>query len=89
MAFISKDDGLSWSHGLLLDQRNGVSYPDGQQTEGGTIHIIYDYNRTTDQNIITTSFTEEDILTNNSDSESIKVIKQRKTVSKGGGYLVN
>ena len=28
MAFISRDDGYTWSDGLLLDQRPGVSYPD-------------------------------------------------------------
>jgi hypothetical protein len=51
MAFISKDDGLSWSRGLLLDQREWVSYPDGQQAHDGTIYITYDCNRTTDMEI--------------------------------------
>src|SRR5690606_14005542 len=52
MAFISEDDGHSWSNGLLIDERPGVSYPDGQQTRDGIIHITYDYNRTKEQNIL-------------------------------------
>ena len=84
MAFLSQDDGNSWTRGLLIDQRKGVSYPDGQQTEDGTIHIIYDYNRTTNQNIFITSFTENDMLANDYDHSIIKVYNNRKTVSKGG-----
>ncbi len=84
MAFLSKDDGHSWSKGLLLDQRSGVSYPDGQQTNDGTIHIIYDYDRTGSQNILTTSFTEEDILSEEYDEKIVQVFNQRKVVSRGG-----
>lgn len=61
-AFISKDDGSSWLGGLLLDERNGVSYPDGQQSQDGTIHIIYDYSRTKDREILMATFTEEDVI---------------------------
>ncbi len=84
MAFISTDDGNTWSRGLLLDQRKGVSYPDGQQTEDGIIHIIYDYNRTTDQTIFTISFTESDILAGNYDEKMVEVQERRRTVSKAG-----
>jgi len=84
MAFLSQDDGNSWTSGLLIDQQKGVSYPDGQQTEDGTIHIIYDYNRTTNQQIFITSFTEHDILAHDYDKSIIKVYNNRKTVSKGG-----
>ena len=83
MAFISKDDGRSWSRGLLLDQRRGVSYPDGQQVKDRTIYIVYDYNRRTDQNILITSFSEENILSDDCDKEIIKVFNNRKTISKG------
>jgi hypothetical protein len=82
MAFISKDDGHSWSNGLLLDERPGVSYPDGQQTSDGTIHITYDYNRTKDQNILVTSFTEDDIKIG-SDNKILEVFKRRIVVSQG------
>ncbi|WP_339709296.1 sialidase family protein [uncultured Kriegella sp.] len=84
MAFISKDDGESWSKGLLIDQRKGVSYPDGQENEDGKIYLVYDYNRVTDQNILITSFTENDILTSDYDEKILKVYKNRKTVSAGG-----
>lgn len=87
MAFISKDDGYTWTHGLLLDQRKGVSYPDGQQIEDGTIYIIYDYNRRTNQNIFTVSFTEEDVFASDYDKRIIKVFQHRKMVSKGGEGL--
>jgi hypothetical protein len=61
MAFISKDDGKTWGPGLLLDDRSSVSYPDGFQAPDGTIHILYDWNRHTDAEILLTKFTEEDI----------------------------
>lgn len=81
MAFISKDDGYSWSKGLLLDERSGVSYPDGQQVEDGTIHIIYDYHRKSDQHILMASFREEDVISGDPDSETVSL---RRLVSKGG-----
>jgi len=83
MAFISKDDGKTWSNGLLIDERTGVAYPDGQQDKNGIIHIIYDYNRTKEQQILFTSFTEDDILFG-SDNILLKVFKNRSIVSQGG-----
>lgn len=82
-AFISEDDGHSWSDGLLLDQRLGISYPDGQQASDGTIYITYDYNRRSDQEILLTSFSEEDIKVG-SDNKIFEVYKRRKIISKGG-----
>ncbi len=81
MAFISKDDGHSWSGGLLLDERSGVSYPDGQQVEDGTIYIIYDYQRKADQHILLASFRENDVISGDPDSETVSL---RRLVSKGG-----
>jgi predicted neuraminidase len=60
-AFLSKDDGKTWGPGLLLDDRSSVSYPDGFQAPDGTIHILYDWNRHTDAEILLTKFTEADI----------------------------
>jgi hypothetical protein len=59
-AFISADDGHTWDGGLLLDERAGVSYPDGQQTADGLIRIIYDYSRTGARQILMAAFREED-----------------------------
>ncbi len=83
MAFVSTDDGYTWSNGLLIDERPGVSYPDGQQTRDGTIYITYDYNRTKEQYVYFTSFKEEDIL-NGTDNNILEVFNQRTIVSDGG-----
>ena len=42
--FLSDDDGKSWPHRLLLDERNEVSYPDAVE-HNGFIYIIYDRER--------------------------------------------
>lgn len=60
-AYLSKDDGRTWAGGLMLDERLGVSYPDGQQTPEGLIRIIYDYNRVSDRNILMAVFEEQDV----------------------------
>ncbi|MCA9412133.1 MAG: exo-alpha-sialidase, partial [Candidatus Omnitrophica bacterium] len=61
-AFISEDDGQTWSGGLVLDERNGVSYPDGVQADNGTLYIIYDYDRRGEKKILMCTFTEGDAL---------------------------
>jgi hypothetical protein len=61
-AYISKDDGNTWQGGLLLDERSGVSYPDGFQKEDGPIYIIRDYDRRGDKEILMSVFTEDDAL---------------------------
>lgn len=45
-AFVSDDDGATWQGGLLLDERES-SYPDGVQSVGGAIYLIYDHQRYT------------------------------------------
>jgi len=81
-ATISTDDGKSWKGGLILDERGGVSYPDGQQTEDGLIRIVYDYNRTTDRNILMARFREEDALAGKEVSSNVHL---RMLVSKASG----
>jgi len=83
MAFVSKDDGFTWSDGLLLDQRKDVSYPDGQQSSDGTIYITYDYIRRSDQKIYLTSFSEEDIAKGSSKT-ILEVYNRRLLISQGG-----
>jgi predicted neuraminidase len=83
MAFVSKDEGYSWSSGFLLDERLGVSYPDGQQAKDGTIYIIYDYDRMGQQKILMTSFREEDVV-ECSDKKMVEVWQRRREISKGG-----
>lgn len=59
-AYLSDDDGLTWGKGLLIDDRASVSYPDGFQAPNGDIHILYDWNRHTDAEILHVKFTEAD-----------------------------
>lgn len=61
-AWLSDDEGTSWRGGLVLDERKGISYPDGFEAPDGTIHISYDRNRSTDGEILMARFTEDDVL---------------------------
>lgn len=61
MAFISDDDGKSWLGGLMLDERDDVTYPDGVEGSDGTIHIIYDHQRTPLGEVLMATFREEDV----------------------------
>lgn len=59
-AYLSDDDGATWTGGLTLDERTGVSYPDGFQAPDGRIFIQYDYKREGGE-ILLAVFTEEDV----------------------------
>ena len=61
MVFVSDDDGKTWKGGLILDERDKVTYPDGVQADDGIIYIIYDYNRTPNGEILMAQFREEDV----------------------------
>jgi len=60
-ALVSDDDGRTWLGGLLLDERDDVTYPDGVQAEDGTIYVIYDHHRTPDGEVLLAAFTEADV----------------------------
>ncbi len=60
-AYVSDDGGETWKGGLLIDERNNVSYPDGTQSPDGTIYVIYDWERGRDKNILMAAFTEADV----------------------------
>lgn len=60
-AYLSDDDGVTWNGGLLLDERKGVSYPDGVQDKDGVIRVIYDFDRTGEKQILMAAFTEADV----------------------------
>ncbi len=81
MAYISEDEGKTWSRGLMLDERLGVSYPDGIQAPDGTIYIVYDYNRHTDKEILMTTFTEDDVIQGQcvSDQARLRVLVNKAT----------
>lgn len=61
-AYLSDDEGKTWRGGLVIDERDGVSYPDGFQAPDGTIHIIHDRERAKEREILMARFTEEDVL---------------------------
>ena len=61
-AFLSTDDGETWSGPLLLDERELVSYPDAVQTPDDQIYIIYDRERNVEKELLLARITEEDIL---------------------------
>lgn len=61
-AFLSEDDGKTWSKGFVLDERFEVSYPDSDETPDGTIYITFDRNRAIDGEILICRLREEDIL---------------------------
>jgi len=82
-AFISQDDGRSWSKGLVIDERVGCTYPDAQQRPDGTIYVSWDFNRSKDQEILLTTFREEDALTVTPEAMA-RVLANRRLVSKGG-----
>ena len=71
-AFLSDDDGKTWKGGLVLDERYGVSYPDGYQTEDGRIFIQYDWMRDKGE-IMLAIFREEDILAGKAVSPDTKL----------------
>ncbi|MBQ1862979.1 MAG: exo-alpha-sialidase [Thermoguttaceae bacterium] len=81
-AFVSDDDGATWQGGLVLDERDAVSYPDGGQADDGTVFIAYDRDRYGEREIYCARFTEEDVRAGKLVSESGKL---RLLVNKATG----
>lgn len=62
-AFVSDDEGRSWKGGLMLDERERVSYPDVIQAPDGSIYVSYDHDRNTKSDeILLARFTEDEVL---------------------------
>jgi predicted neuraminidase len=85
-AQISTNDGQKWNEGLLLDERSGISYPDGVQDKDGLIWITYDRDRQGDGEILLAKFKEEDVLAGKNVSGAVTlkqtINKLHKSVSK-------
>lgn len=60
-ACLSDDDGASWTPGMMIDPRTGVSYPDFAQQSDGTILCVYDRDRYGAGEILLAEFTEADL----------------------------
>ena len=72
-AQLSTDDGVTWNDGLLLDERSGVSYPDGVQDKDGLIWITYDRDRGGVGEILLAKFKEEDVAAGANASSAISL----------------
>ncbi len=60
-AHLSEDDGLTWSEGLLIDERMKVSYPDAIEQPDGRVRVIYDFDRYGQKQIWLATFAEADV----------------------------
>jgi formylglycine-generating enzyme required for sulfatase activity/predicted neuraminidase len=62
-AWLSDDEGRTWPHRLLLDERQRVSYPDATQAPDGRIYIAYDHGRyeAGEKQVLVSIVREEDI----------------------------
>lgn len=73
-AYLSTDNAKTFNHKVVIDSRQGVSYPDVIQTEQGDICLVYDYLRYPLGQIIFTKFTENIILLGDSTKIQKKII---------------
>ncbi|MBI4626214.1 MAG: exo-alpha-sialidase [Verrucomicrobia bacterium] len=73
MAFVSDDDGKSWTGGLMIDEREDVTYPDGVQAGDGTIYVVYDHKRTPDGEILMATFQEEDVRAGRTVTDKVRL----------------
>jgi hypothetical protein len=72
-AYVSDNDGETWQGGLLIDERDHVTYPDGVQDADGTIYIIYDYNRTPEGVVLMAGFSEDDVRAGKPVSDQVRL----------------
>ena len=68
-AYVSDDEGATWTGGLLL-HKGACAYPDGDQAADGTIYVIYDTERTGNRVNSLACFTEADVRAGKIVSES-------------------
>lgn len=85
-ARLSTDDGRTWNEGLLLDERVGVSYPDGIQATDGLIRIVYDRDRQGAGEILLATFRERDVIAGRNVSGDVRL---KQVISKLDKPLAN
>lgn len=74
-AYVSQDDGASWQGGLMIDERQGISYPDAVEAPDGSVYLIYDRDRKGAREILMATFTEADVLAGTpSDATRLRVL---------------
>jgi hypothetical protein len=87
MAWLSEDDGHTWQGGLMLDDREKISYPDGVSSPDGKIFVSYDRDRAHEREILLAVFREEDVLAGKPVSKDVRL---QQIISKArGGLAVN
>jgi hypothetical protein len=84
-AYLSDDDGKTWYGKLMLDERDGVSYPDGFQDSKGRIYVIYDHVRT-DGEILMAVFEETDVIAGKVISPNSRL---KQVIHRLPGYVEN
>jgi len=95
-AMLSEDDGKTWQHKLLLDERANVAYPDAREADDGYIYITYDRERGVYLNsldavyseareILYAKITEDDIINGKIVSKGSKL---KCIISKLGKYAL-
>jgi len=72
MAYLSEDEGKTWPYSIIIDNRNGVSYPDMVEQDGN-LYISYDYDRYGKGQINLAIIKENQILTKNTNFRTIVV----------------
>lgn len=94
-AMLSEDNGKTWKHKLLIDERNDVSYPDAAEADDGYIYITYDrergaYKKTLDdayscaREILLAKITEQDIIAGKLTDKNSRL---KTVVSRLGKYI--
>ncbi len=59
--FLSEDDGKTWPYRVVIDPRDGTSYPDADYFDG-KIYLVHDCGRTREKEILLSVFTEDDVI---------------------------
>ncbi|HRU04221.1 MAG TPA: sialidase family protein [Candidatus Brocadiia bacterium] len=80
-AMLSDDDGCTWPHRLLLDERKPVSYPDAVEGPDGQLRIIYDFDRHGAKEVYMAAITESDIVAGRAESAGARL---KALVNKAG-----
>lgn len=87
-AFLSDDEGETWPHKLMLDERGAVSYPDAATEDGsGFLYIVYDRGRYLkgQQEILFAKITEADILAGSLVSAGSRLTQKISRLEDEGG----
>ena len=86
-AFLTTDEGKTWSGKLLLDERINVSYPDIAQAPNGDIYVHYDRDRAGAAEILFARFREEDVQAGklvSKDAALKNLVKSKLGMNRGG-----